>query len=154
LTNTLDTVVQCELKIKDKLISSEQLEPQKTTVMPIMAFTLIIAIVLLFYGASQTDLVEKNSEIWRKLAQTEIQLGDFSPAQENINKALMNHYVVNYEGVAMREYLARTALEENRWAATLAALESVKTGRLIDEKSVTDWLESWGTDNDLYPPKG
>jgi len=30
---------------------------------------------------------------------------------------------------------------------------AVKSGKSVDEKEVNQWLESWGTDNELSPPK-
>ncbi len=44
-------------------------------------------------------------------------------------------------------------LDEQRWAEALDAIDSVKPGKLINEKEVNDWLESWGTDNELGLPK-
>ncbi len=54
---------------------------------------------------------------------------------------------------AIKEYISRQTLEEARWEETLEALESVKSGKSVDEKEVNQWLESWGTDNELSPPK-
>ena len=70
---------------------------------------------------------------------------------EQLSKKLdrSKSYLINQ---AVSEYLAKTALEEKRWAETLEALDSVKAGRLIDENSVTDWIQSWGTDNESDPP--
>lgn len=53
---------------------------------------------------------------------------------------------------ALKEFLQRTSNEDIRKAQTLEALESVKSGHLIDEAQVHDWLDSWGTDNELDPP--
>jgi predicted transcriptional regulator len=58
-------------------------------------------------------------------------------------------YLINQ---AIKEFLARKPLEEQRWVETLEAIDSVKTGKLIEEKEVNDWLKSWGTDNELKPP--
>ncbi|MBV1915025.1 MAG: ribbon-helix-helix protein, CopG family [Pseudomonadales bacterium] len=58
-------------------------------------------------------------------------------------------YLINQ---AVKEFLARNSLEEQRWIETLDALNSVKSGKLVEEKQVNDWLESWGTDNELEPP--
>ena len=60
------------------------------------------------------------------------------------------NYLINR---AIKEFLSRQSLEELRWVETLEALESVKSGKYIDETEVNEWLESWGTGNELEPPK-
>ncbi|GMR16638.1 MAG: hypothetical protein BMS9Abin31_0994 [Gammaproteobacteria bacterium] len=60
------------------------------------------------------------------------------------------NYLINQ---AIKEFLARKSLDESRWIDTLAALNSIKSNNLIEEKSVSEWLESWGTENELNPPK-
>ncbi len=60
------------------------------------------------------------------------------------------NYLINQ---AIKEFLARKSLDESRWKDTLEALDSVKSNTLIEEKSVSKWLESWGTENELEPPK-
>ena len=60
------------------------------------------------------------------------------------------NYLINR---AIKEFLSRQSLEELRWVETLEALESVKSGKYIGEKEVNEWLESWGTGNELEPPK-
>jgi predicted transcriptional regulator len=60
------------------------------------------------------------------------------------------NYLINQ---AIKEFLARKSLDESRWIDTLAALDSVKSNNLIEETSVSEWLESWGTENELKPPK-
>ncbi len=71
---------------------------------------------------------------------------------ENLSKKLdrSKNYLINQ---AIKEFLARQSLEEQRWGETLEAIDSVRAGRLIDEKAVNDWLESWGTENELEPPR-
>ena len=59
------------------------------------------------------------------------------------------NYIINQ---AVKEFLSRNVLAEQRWVETLEAIDSVKSGKLIEEKEVNDWLESWGTDNELEPP--
>ncbi len=54
---------------------------------------------------------------------------------------------------AIREYLNKHKKEIRRWEETLVALDSIKKGREIPEKEVEDWLNSWGADNELNPPK-
>ena len=53
---------------------------------------------------------------------------------------------------AVREYVDRKQLDAKRWTETLEAIESVKTGQVVDEESVHAWMESWGTENELPPP--
>jgi predicted transcriptional regulator len=58
-------------------------------------------------------------------------------------------YLINK---AIEEFLDRKAVEESRWKETLEAIDSVKSGRVIDENEVNIWLNSWGTDQELEPP--
>lgn len=60
------------------------------------------------------------------------------------------NYLINQ---AVKEFLARQAVEDSRWADTLEALDSVKKGQLVDESEVMSWLSSWGTDDESEPPK-
>ena len=60
------------------------------------------------------------------------------------------NYLINQ---AIKEFIARIALDEARWDETLEALDSVKSNKLIEEQSVNEWLESWGSDSELNPPK-
>jgi len=60
------------------------------------------------------------------------------------------NYLINQ---AIKEFLERKALDEKRWSETLEALDSIKTGALVDESDVSAWLDSWGRDNELNPPK-
>jgi len=59
------------------------------------------------------------------------------------------NYLINQ---AIREFVARQAMEDERWADTLVALRSVQAGEIIDAKEVTAWLESWGSPNEKNPP--
>ena len=59
------------------------------------------------------------------------------------------NYLVNQ---AIKEFLHRRAMEEARWADTLEALDSVKSGRLVEEKEVSAWLQSWGSKKPKSPP--
>lgn len=70
---------------------------------------------------------------------------------ENLSKKLdrSKNYLINQ---AIKEFLARKSLEEQRWDETLKAINSVKSGKLIAEKEVNKWLESWGKENELEPP--
>ncbi|MFK8021696.1 MAG: CopG family ribbon-helix-helix protein [Pseudomonadales bacterium] len=60
------------------------------------------------------------------------------------------NYIINQ---AIREFIARQAMEDERCADTLVALSSVQAGEIIDAKEVTAWLESWGSPNENNPPK-
>ena len=60
------------------------------------------------------------------------------------------NYIINQ---AIKEFLERQNLQESRWADTLIALESVKAGRGVDEVEVGEWLNSWGSEDELEPPK-
>lgn len=60
------------------------------------------------------------------------------------------NYLINQ---AINEFVARQSVEEARWADTLQALDSAKSGKLISEGEVAGWLSSWGTSNESEPPK-
>ena len=60
------------------------------------------------------------------------------------------NYLINQ---AIKEFLSRQSLDEKKWNETLEALDSVKSNRLIDEQDVNVWLDSWGQDNEIKPPK-
>ena len=59
-------------------------------------------------------------------------------------------YLINQ---AIKEFIEKQSIEEKRWADTVLALESVKSGAVIDEVDVIDWLKSWGSTNEQSPPK-
>ena len=59
-------------------------------------------------------------------------------------------YLIN---MALKEFLDRRMIEEKRWKDTIKAIESVRSGKVVDETDVNNWLDSWGTDNELEPPK-
>lgn len=59
------------------------------------------------------------------------------------------NYIINQ---AVKEFIVRQAMEDSRWADTLKALNSVKAGKLVDEKAVSGWLKSWGSSNEKEPP--
>jgi predicted transcriptional regulator len=60
------------------------------------------------------------------------------------------NYLINQ---AIREFVARQSMEDARWADTLQAVNSAKSGKLISEEKVADWLGSWGTSRESEPPK-
>ena len=53
---------------------------------------------------------------------------------------------------AIKEYIARQAMDDARWEDTLKALASIKEGKTIDESEVVSWLKSWGTDGEKAAP--
>lgn len=71
---------------------------------------------------------------------------------ESLSKKLdrSKSYLINQ---AIREFIARQSLEDSRWQDTLTALESIKSGKSIDEEDVNAWLNSWGTDARISTPK-
>ena len=71
---------------------------------------------------------------------------------ENLSKELdrSKGYLINQ---AIQEFLERKSNEQKKWKETLEAIESVKSGKIINEKEVNNWLNSWGTDKELAPPK-
>lgn len=60
------------------------------------------------------------------------------------------NYLINQ---AIKEFIAKRTLEEERWTDTLVALESVKNGAVIEEAEVVNWLKSWGAGSEKTPPK-
>ncbi|PCJ47881.1 MAG: transcriptional regulator [Gammaproteobacteria bacterium] len=58
-------------------------------------------------------------------------------------------YIINQ---ALKEYIQRQAMEHQRWNDTIEALNSVKSGKLVDSDAVDNWLDSWGTENEQAPP--
>ena len=71
---------------------------------------------------------------------------------ESLSKKLdrSKNYLINQ---AIKEFLERRAIDEHRWVETIEAIDSVKSGKSIDEKAVNDWLDSWGSESELEPPK-
>ena len=59
------------------------------------------------------------------------------------------NYLVNQ---AIKEFVLRQSMEELRWSDTVEALESVKAGRLVESKEVSEWLNSWGSESPKLPP--
>lgn len=70
---------------------------------------------------------------------------------EQLSKKLdrSKNYIINQ---AIKEFVARQSMEDARWTETLEALESVKSGKTVDEKNVTEWLESWGSKDEKAAP--
>jgi predicted transcriptional regulator len=59
------------------------------------------------------------------------------------------NYIINQ---AIKEYIERQSVEDQRWSETLDALDSIKSGSSLPEKEVNAWLESWGSGEELNPP--
>ncbi len=60
------------------------------------------------------------------------------------------NYLINQ---AIREFIERKVSSDKRWSETLDAINSVRAGNLVDEDEVSAWLDSWGADNEINPPK-
>ena len=60
------------------------------------------------------------------------------------------NYLINQ---AIKEFLVKQSLEDSRWQDTLEALESIKSGKTIDEEDINSWLNTWGTGNRKSQPK-
>ena len=76
---------------------------------------------------------------------------DIETPLENLAKRLdrSKNYLINQ---AIKEFVARQAMEDSRWEDTLKALDSIKEGKVIDESEVISWLKTWGTDSESSPP--
>ena len=84
---------------------------------------------------------------------TSIRLADdLDKPLESLAKKLdrSKNYLINQP---IKEFLAKQSLEESRWVDTLEALESIKSGKSIEEADVNAWLNSWGTVVRKEPPK-
>ena len=79
--------------------------------------------------------------------------------QEDLEKlleqaAIQQHRSKNWLiNQAIREYLAQDQLVQQRWQETVTALKSASEGKLVEADRVHAWLESWGTDTELPPPR-
>ncbi|NOX10018.1 MAG: ribbon-helix-helix protein, CopG family [Gammaproteobacteria bacterium] len=74
-----------------------------------------------------------------------------TPLEKLANKLdRSKNYLINQ---AIKEFIARKSLEDKKWVETLEALDSVKSNRVVVEQDVNEWLESWGKDNEIKPPK-
>ncbi len=60
------------------------------------------------------------------------------------------NYLINQ---AIKEFIERKNSDEQRWSETMEAIASVKSGKVVAEKDVNTWLESWGSENETNPPK-
>ena len=60
------------------------------------------------------------------------------------------NYLINQ---AIKEFIARQAMDDARWEDTLKALASIKEGKTIDDSEVVSWIKSWGTDDESPAPQ-
>ena len=54
---------------------------------------------------------------------------------------------------ALAAYLERENQQQRMYRETLEGLADVEAGRLIDGEQVMAWIESWGSDKELPPPR-
>lgn len=54
---------------------------------------------------------------------------------------------------ALKEFIARQEVEQTRWRQTLQAIESVAKRQMVAGQDVHAWMESWGTEDELVPPR-
>ncbi len=50
------------------------------------------------------------------------------------------------------EYFKNCEDSDGKARDTVAGLEDIKAGRVIDGDKVLAWMKSWGTENELPPP--
>lgn len=76
---------------------------------------------------------------------------DIEEPLENLAERLdrSKNYLINQ---AIKEFIARQAMDDARWEDTLKALASIKEGKTIDESEVVSWLKSWGTEGETSAP--
>ncbi|WP_274607530.1 CopG family ribbon-helix-helix protein [Thiococcus pfennigii] len=54
---------------------------------------------------------------------------------------------------AVREYLEREDLRQRRDEETREALAELDAGQVVDGEEVLAWIDSWGSDKELEPPR-
>lgn len=54
--------------------------------------------------------------------------------------------------LALKEFLERQQVEQQRWQETLSAIDSVAAGQVVSGEAVHAWLRSWGTPDESAPP--
>ncbi len=59
------------------------------------------------------------------------------------------NYLIN---LAIKEFVAKQAMESSRWSDTIQALESIQSGETIGESKVNEWLDTWGTSDESSAP--
>jgi predicted transcriptional regulator len=75
----------------------------------------------------------------------EQRLGDVAERARRTKSWLINE--------AVKDYLDRLGQDERRWADTVAALASVKEGRVVDGDEMLEWIASWGKRTEKKPPR-
>lgn len=58
-------------------------------------------------------------------------------------------YLINQ---AVKDFIKRQSMEQERWQQTLQALDSVDQGDTVDASDVNGWLDSWGTEDEKTAP--
>lgn len=58
-------------------------------------------------------------------------------------------YLINQ---AVKDFIKRQSMEQERWQQTLQALDSVDQGDTVDESDVNSWLDNWGTEDEKPAP--
>lgn len=53
---------------------------------------------------------------------------------------------------ALKEFLEREKMLQSRWDDTAEALELIVAGRMISGDAVHQWLQSWGSADELMAP--
>jgi predicted transcriptional regulator len=53
---------------------------------------------------------------------------------------------------AIREFIENQALQDERWAQTVEALNSVERGEVVPGEEVRAWLKTWGRDDEIDRP--
>jgi predicted transcriptional regulator len=71
---------------------------------------------------------------------------------ENLARKLdrSKNYLINQ---AIKEFVQRQSMDDARWEDTLEALNSIKSGKAVSGNEVAAWLDSWGSNEELSPPK-
>ena len=101
-----------------------------------MCYNVIQAITIgVFMGVTSVRIKDDLNESLKKLAE---------------KKQRSKSWLIN-EAVA--EYLVKDKVNSQKWQDTLEGLESIRKGDVIDGEEVFAWMRSWGTDNELDPPK-
>lgn len=54
---------------------------------------------------------------------------------------------------ALRDFFDNQTTEQARWLDTVKAMESVARGEVVSGEAVHDWLQSWGSCQEISPPK-
>ncbi|MDB3936054.1 transcriptional regulator [Granulosicoccus sp.] len=55
---------------------------------------------------------------------------------------------------ALASYFKRENRDQRMYRETLEGLSDVEAGRVIHGDKVIEWIESWGSDDELPPPRG